>query len=273
MPYRLSAFADEISTDIQVQMDHLAENDIPYCALRGANGKNVMDFEDFQIDLIRSQFFNRKFRFSCIGSPVGKIQITDPFEPEIERLKKAIKLAKAFETKVIRVFTFYTPKGENPAPYGPEVLKRMKLIAELAAAEGVNLEVENELGLYGDNADRHLEVMEHIGGPHVKAAFDFANFIHSKQDCWPAWEKLKKHVVDFHIKDARKSDGREVPAGTGDGCVKEILKDAFSHGWAGFLTFEPHLSESGQFKGFTGPKLFKTAVDALKGVLAEVGAK
>ncbi|HEY3320323.1 MAG TPA: TIM barrel protein [Planctomycetota bacterium] len=273
MAYRLSAFADEISTDIQVQMDHLLDNGVNYCALRGANGKNVMEFEDFQINLIKQQFFNRGIRFSCIGSPVGKIQITDPLEPEIERLKRAAKLAKAFETKVIRVFTFYIPKGEAPEKYRDEVLRRMKVLCDVAKTEGVNLEIENEVGLYGDNGPRHAEVMEACAAPHVRAAFDFANFVHVNQDCLEAWPLLKKHVVDFHIKDARKSDGRECPAGQGDGYVREILKDAFASGWSGFMTFEPHLSESGQFKGFTGPKLFKTAVDALKGLLTEVGAK
>ncbi len=64
-----------------------------------------------------------------------------------------------------------------------------------------------------------------------------------------------------------------MPAGQGDGHVREILKDAFSSGWSGYLTFEPHLTNAGQFQGFTGGKLFKVAVDALKGVLAEIGTK
>ena len=83
MPYRISAFADEISPDIQIQMDHLLENGVNFCAMRGANGKNVMDFEDFQIKLMKQQFINRGVRFSCIGSPIGKTQITEPFEAEL----------------------------------------------------------------------------------------------------------------------------------------------------------------------------------------------
>lgn len=273
MAYRLSAFADEISPDIQIQMDNLLENGLAFCAMRGANNKNVMDLEDFQINLTKTQFTNRGFKFSCIGSPVGKIKITDPFEPELERLKKAAKLARAFETKVVRVFTFYIPAGDKPETHRAEVLKRMQALADLAKTENINLLVENEKELYGDNAARHLEVLEHINSPHVKAAFDFANFVQIDQDCWEAWTMLKKYVVDIHIKDARKSDGREVPAGQGDGKVREILKDAFATGWQGYLTFEPHLSESGAFKGFTGPKLFKVAVDELKKLLVEVGAK
>jgi len=273
MPYRLSAFADEISPDIQLQMDNLLENGLSWCAMRGANNKNVMDLEDFQINLTKTQFNNRGIKFSCIGSPVGKIQITDPFEPEIERLKKAAKIARAFDTKVIRVFSFFIPKGDAPEKHRDEVLRRMKAIADTAKAEGVNLLVENEKDLYGDIGERHFEILEHINAPHVKAAFDFSNFVQCNDDPWAAWQKLRKYVVDIHVKDSRQSDYREVPAGEGDGKVREILKDAFSTGWSGYLTFEPHLSESGTFKGFTGPKLFKVAVDALKKVLVDVGAK
>jgi sugar phosphate isomerase/epimerase len=273
MPYRLSAFADEISTDIQVQMDHLLENGVTYCAMRGANGKNVMELEDFQVKLTKTQFHNRGIKFSCIGSPIGKIKISDPFEPEIERMKKAAKLALAFETKVVRVFTFFIPAGEA-AKHQAEVLRRMKILAETAKENGVNLILENERDIYGDTADRQLEVFEHIkAGGNVRLAYDPANFVQCGQDPVAAWQKLKKHVVDFHVKDAKASDKSNCPAGEGDGKIREVLKDAFSTNWQGYLTLEPHLSAAGTFSGFTGGKLFKTAVDALKKILADVGAK
>jgi 3-dehydroshikimate dehydratase len=273
MPYRISAFADEISTDIQIQMDHLLDNGITFCAMRGANGKNVMEFEDFQIKLTKTQFNNRGIKFSCIGSPVGKIKISDPFEPELARLKKAAALAKQFETKVIRVFSFYIPSQAEAPTHKAEVLKRMKELADLAKAEGVNLELENETGLYGDTSDRHLEILEHINSPHVRAAFDFANYVNSGDDPLKAWPKMKKWVVDFHIKDVKKGVEGAVPIGQGDGKAQEILKDAFVGGWAGYLTLEPHLAHAGQFKGFSGPANFKTAAEALKQMLADVGAK
>src|SRR5437868_10474734 len=130
MPYRLSAFGDEISSDIQIQLDVLLDNGIQYCALRGANNKNVMDLEDFQIKLIKQQFNNRGVHFSCVGSPVGKIKITDPFEPELQRLKRASVIAKAIEARAVRIFSFFMPPGEDPSKYKKEVLARMKVLAD-----------------------------------------------------------------------------------------------------------------------------------------------
>jgi sugar phosphate isomerase/epimerase len=270
MPYRLSAFADEISSDVQIQLDNLLENGIQYCAMRGANNKNVMELEDFQVKLIKQQFNNRGVHFSCVGSPVGKIQITEPFDPEIKRLKHAAELARAFETRAVRIFSFFMPKGDDPSNYRNEVLSRMKAFSDEAKKLDINLLIENEKDLYGDTADRQLEILEHVNAPHVRAAFDFSNFLQSDDDPLTAWNKLKPYVLDFHIKDCRKSDKREVPAGQGDGKVREILHDALRSGWRGYLSFEPHLSESGTFKGFTGPVLFKTAVDSLKAILKEI---
>ena len=43
---------------------------------------------------------------SAVGSPIGKISITDPFEPHLETLRHVIKLAKIWETNYIRMFSF-----------------------------------------------------------------------------------------------------------------------------------------------------------------------
>jgi sugar phosphate isomerase/epimerase len=81
------------------------------------------------------------------------------------------------------------------------------------------------------------------------------------------WPSLKKYVVHIHIKDALLKTGAVVPAGRGDGDVESILADAWAGGYRGLLSLEPHLAAAGEFSGFSGPDLFKTAVDALKQIL------
>ena len=273
MPYRLAAFADEISTDIQVQMDHLLENGVNLCCMRGANGKGVLEFEDFQVPLMKSQFFNRGIRFSGIGSPIGKVPISAPFEPELERLKLACKRAKQFEAKAIRVFSFYIPEGDAPAKHRDEVIRRMQALAGQAKTEGLNLLLENEAQLYADTPDRCVDLHASVNAPNLMATFDFANFVTVGEDPMPAWPKLKKWVKEFHIKDFSAASKQTVVAGQGDGRIKEILADAFQNNWAGLLTLEPHLSKTDGFKELDGGKRFKAAVEALKGLLAAIGAK
>ena len=78
---------------------------------------------------------------------------------------------------------------------------------------------------------------------HFKAVFDFANFIQCGQDPWDAYSVMKPYIEYIHVKDARKADGVIVPAGKGDGKIQEILKDLFEHGYKGFISLEPHLTE------------------------------
>ena len=113
--------------------------------------------------------------------------------------------------------------------------------------------------------------MHTIKSPKLRTAFDFANFVEAGEDPLDNWPLLKPYTVHIHVKDCRKSDGKMVPAGEGNGNIGPILKDAYASGYRGFLTMEPHLSQGGQFSGFTGPKLFKVAVDALKNVCRQNG--
>jgi len=272
MPYRLSAFADEISTDIQVQMDHLLDNGCNFCAMRGANGKNVMEFEDFQIPMLKSQFFNRKIRFSCIGSPIGKVPITEPFEKELTRFRDVCKRAAAFETKVLRVFSFYIPEGDDPSKHRADVIGRLTSMAEFAKGQGLNLLLENEHGLYADTAERCVDVLKSVNAPNVMMAFDFANFVHVGEDPAAAWPKLKQWVRDFHIKDENAA-GQVCVAGQGRGKLPEILKEALSSPSPYMLTLEPHLGKSDGFTTLTGAQCFKAAAEALHKVLADIGAK
>src|SRR5450755_4537835 len=43
---KLSAFADEISPDLEQQIQTCKENSVTHFELRGVDGKNVMDFDD-----------------------------------------------------------------------------------------------------------------------------------------------------------------------------------------------------------------------------------
>ena len=53
--------------------------------------------------------------------------------------------------------------------------------------------------------------------------------------------------------------------------VDTIVSAVKKSGYDGFLSLEPHLKAAGQFSGFSGPALFKMAVDALKGLCKKNG--
>jgi 3-dehydroshikimate dehydratase len=72
------------------------------------------------------------------------------------------------------------------------------------------------------------------------------------------------------VKDAR-SDGSVVPAGEGVADFPELLQRLQADGYDGFLSLEPHLALAAQYRGFSGPDLFRRASQALQQMLQAIG--
>ena len=140
------------------------------------------------------------------------------------------------------MFSFYYPEGDDPGLYRNEILERLSQMSAMAKAEDITLCHENEKAIYGDNAERCLDILTHVPG--LKGIFDPANFIQVGQNTLEAWKMLSPYIVYMHIKDALPN-GTVVPAGEGEGHVKEILSMFRAQGGV-HVTVEPHL------KVFTG---------------------
>lgn len=269
---RLSAFADEISPNLDEQIKVCRENGVTHFELRGVNNKNVMEFDSALLAEIRSKLEANDMGVISVGSPIGKVKVTDPWPGHFDKFKHAVELAEYFEAPFIRIFSYYPPeKGTDIKKHRDEVLRRMRAKVDYVRNHDVVLVHENEKGIYGEHGSECLDLMETIKSPKLRTAFDFANFVEAGDSVMDNWKLLKPYTVHIHVKDCRRSDGKMVPAGQGDGEIGPILKDAYESGYRGFLTMEPHLSQGGQFGGFTGPDLFKTAVDALKDVCRQYG--
>lgn len=281
MPFTLSAFADEIDEMLDIQIEGIKRHGIDYIEARGIDGKNVSDYTPEEMKTVKKRLDEKNVKVSAIGSPIGKIGITDDFESHLEKFKNTLELARILETKYIRLFSFYIPDGEEPKKYRDEVLKRMDTFVKTAEGSGIILLHENEKGIYGDNAERCFDILESIGNNILRATFDPANFIQCGETTYPyAYELLKDHIEYMHIKDAKES-GEVMPAGDGKGHIKEILKNLKNRGYNGFLSLEPHL---GNFSGLAelekndtykdlpkaGEKTFALAVNSLKNILKEI---
>ncbi len=269
----ITGFADEIHTDIRIQVKLLHELGIKYLELRSADGRNIAEYTLEEAAELKNYLEENNIKVSAIGSPIGKIMITEDFEPHFETYKRVVELAKLLETPYIRMFSFFIPKGEEPSLYRDEVFKRLKRLVDYAVEHNVILLHENEKDIYGDTAVRCLELFEAFYGEHFKCTFDFANFVQCSQDTLKAYELLKPFVEYIHIKDAVWDTGEVVPAGEGDGKVEDILKKLDEEGYAGYLSLEPHLAEFAGLKSLEqnadkrkltdGEAAFTIAFDAL----------
>ena len=241
----ISGFADEISKVVTEQFEHLNSLGINYFEPRGIDGTNIADLSDEQLATLKEKMSKYGIKVSSIGSPIGKIKITDSFEEHLQKLDRVITIAKELGTKYIRIFSFYVEDGEQEK-YRDEVILRMKEMTALAEKRDVILLHENEKGIYGDIAIRCLDVLKEVNSPNLRAVFDPANFIQCGQKTFPdAFEMLEDYVVYMHIKDAMGS-GKVVPAGYGEGEVQKIINRLKEKNYEGFLSLEPHL---GSFEG------------------------
>ncbi len=243
---RVFAFADEAASDLAGQIRAMKRNRLKGLEIRSVNGKNVSDLTPSEAMEIRAEMDAAGLTVWSVGSPIGKIDIvSDDYEAHLAKLRACLLNAVVLGAENIRLFSFYIPKGEDPACYSDTVISRLREMTELCLSAGVTPCHENEKGIYGDTPERCLELLREVPG--LRCVFDPANFIQCGVKPGEAWELLKEQVYYLHIKDA-KEDGFVVPAGKGVGDLPKILKDFTARGGRE-MTLEPHLATFDGLKG------------------------
>lgn len=279
--FTISGFSDEIDANIEKQFETLNTLGIKYFEARGVNGKNISELDDIELKNLKNMMEQYNISVSSIGSPIGKIKISDDFDAHFKLFMRVVDIAKYLDSKYIRIFSFYPPDGKNIADYRDDVLNRLEKMVEYAEKENVILLHENEKDIYGDTAIRCKDLFDNIKSDYFKGVFDPANFVQCGETTYPdAWQMLKEHIVYVHIKDAKNVSGDVVPAGYGDGHLAKIINELKKDGYKGFLSLEPHL---GTFCGLenletddkmmslekSGPEKFKIAYNALMKIVIE----
>ena len=266
----LSGFADEISPDPQAQLATLAAESISHLELRSAWSVNVADFTDEQLAAFRAAVDAAGVHVSAIGSPIGKIPVGAPLAPELDRMRRVADVAAELGTAIVRVFSFFIPAGDPPERHRGQVIDRMGALARIAEERGLVLAHENEKEIYGDVPDRCADLITAVASPALRATFDPANFVQcGVRPFSDAYALLRPYLVYLQVKDALTATGEVVPAGQGDGELRQTLAALRDSGFAGFMSLEPHLAEAGRFGGFSGPEGFRRAAAALKFLLNE----
>jgi sugar phosphate isomerase/epimerase len=269
--WTLTGFADEISPELDEQLDKLTGESIRFVELRSVWNRNVLDLTDDEIRKVGGAIAERGIGVSSIGSPIGKVPINEDFGPHLERFRRALRVARVLESPYVRVFSFFMPEGEDPAVHKDEVLERMDALAREAEEAGVVLVHENEKDIYGDVPSRCLDILTQVDSPYLRAAWDAANFVQCGVDHphREGYDPLRPYLEYVHVKDAVAGSGTVVPAGEGDGEIRKTISALHASGFDGFFSLEPHLASSGTYSGFSGPEMFAQAATAFKNLLRQ----
>jgi sugar phosphate isomerase/epimerase len=312
----LSGFADESAnqkTAVQ-QFCAFAAMGLQYYSLRfidvGEGVKNVMKLSKKEIQQIRHLEDEYGLNVSSIGSPIGKVKLKDvddgtknafiPFKKYLaEDVKKACELAHAFESKLIRGFSFYHPKGTDPREHLAQAVDQLGQIAEACHRSDLTFGLEIEANLVGQTGELLAEIQKQVKHPAMMLIFDAANILcqgYTAFDVFQQYLAMKPYIGWMHIKDYRHPHAPKkvghvdedaiknfVPSDIGQSAHELILRDfkelipALSkklakRGIPGvFLDLEPHVKGGGQFGGFSGPDGMGVALRGLCKVLDFVG--
>jgi sugar phosphate isomerase/epimerase len=312
----LSGFADEAAhqkTAVE-QFAAFAALGLQYYSIRfidvGTGIKNVMRLSGGEIQKIRRLQAEYGLKVSSIGSPIGKVKLKDvddgtkniyvPFKKYLNReVKKACRLAQAFDTKLIRGFSFYHPKGSDPRDYISQAADQLGQIAEACGRADLIFGLEVEANLVGSTGPILAEIYGQVNHPALALVFDAGNIItqgYSAAEVYEQYLAMKPGLGWMHIKDYRhpravKKAGHVdedalahfVPADIGQSGHEKILGDFAGilpalekklrrRGVPGvFLDLEPHVKGGGQFGGTSGPDGMGVALRGLCRVLDRAG--
>ncbi len=281
--YVLSAFADEVTPVFADQIKYAKKQGFKYLELRNMDETNISSITLEQAKEYKKQLDEAGLKVSAIGSPIGKIDITEDQTEHFELFRHTMDLADIFETKAIRIFSYFYPEGTDPHDYREQIMENLGKMLDEAEARGIILCHENEARIYGEKAPECADVMKQFGG-RMKSVLDMGNFAFCHEDPMKGYEAVKDYIHYIHIKDAF-DDGTIVKAGSGEGKVEEILAlyDKVTDGEI-ILTLEPHLNK---FTGldklsnmddikveciYENPEVaFDAGTAALREILAKIG--
>jgi len=313
----LSAFADEAAnhkTAIE-QFAALAAIGLQYYSLRfidvGGGVKNVMQLTKSEITKLRHLEDEFGMNVTSIGSPIGKVKLRDeddgtknrfvPFDRYLEKdVHRACDLAHAFETKLVRGFSFYHPQRSDPWDHLPQATDQLAQIVEVCHRSDLTYGLEIEANLVGQSGQLVAELHRRVNHPAMVSIFDGGNIVsqgYSTDEVFEQYEAMKPSIGWIHIKDysgpssnggtSRVVDEEKlkhfVPADVGASGHERILSDFAAaipqleerltkRGIPGVvLDMEPHLKGGGQFGGFSGPDGMGVALRSLCRVLDRAG--
>ncbi|MCD2195596.1 sugar phosphate isomerase/epimerase [Actinomycetospora endophytica] len=269
--WTLSGFADEIGPDLDQQCAVLDDLGVRFLELRSAWSVNVVDLDDDQVEWVRATLAAHGIGVSSIGSPCGKVAITDPPEHDLARLDRALQVARRLDAPYLRLFSFFL-RGAPPEQHRDEVIRRLAVYAARARDAGITLLHENEKEIYGDVPSRALDVVESVSSEHLRLAWDAANYVQvGVRPFTEAYAALRPYTDYVQVKDALLADASVVAAGEGDGEIRETVRALRADGFDGFFSMEPHLAAQDAFGGFSGVDEFVRATKTFTRLLDDEG--
>ena len=156
-------------------------------------------------------------------------------------MSRACELAHALETKLIRGFSFYHPRGSDPNEHVAQAVDQLGQIAERCHREDLTFGLEVEANLIGQSGPLMATLHRKVNHPALVTIFDGGNLVsqgYRPEEVFDHYDAMKPSLGWMHIKDyqlppdQRPGDPIDeaslenfVPADMGDAGHERILRD------------------------------------------------
>jgi sugar phosphate isomerase/epimerase len=268
---RLAIISDEISRDPLTAAEIAAEWGLRHLELRMYYGARApQGMSDADIAAVAQAAATFGLDVPSISPGLFKLRRDDPaLGMHRGGLRtQCLDMAEALGARVMVVFPYIRARCDEPDNGWPnELVDDLRATAELAAARGIAVAIENEPICYAADGRSLARLLAEIDHPNCGANWDPANaYAYQPQDFRVGYEALRGRIVHVHIKDhAPQPDGtrRVVPAGEGAVGWPEQVRALIADGYDGLAVIETHFT----------PKVAagRACVQAIRRILDEAG--
>ena len=275
---QLGVITDEISQDFEHALDVMREYGVTGAELRGLWGANIADLTREQVSRAKdalnergmtviglaTPFYKCDLQDEADDEPAGPLHLAAPrgLEKQMELLARCIELADLFETRLLRVFTFWRKAALTPE-LEERIVDAFDDPVNLAAQRGVTLTLENEHSCYIGTGAETARLLSEFESKNFRACWDPGNAFAAGETPFPGgYDEVKSYVAHVHVKDARIVQTAEhgpqaqwCVVGEGEidwsGQIAALRRD----GYSGWLSLETH---------FGGEQGSRACLEALK---------
>jgi sugar phosphate isomerase/epimerase len=278
--FRLGIISDEISGQVETALDFISKYNLQWCELRELWGKNIMNLSPEEQAKAKHLIDEHHLQVSDIAAPIFKWNLPqmpanakekrDEFKASFSEedgdrlLERSFALARTFGTRKIRIFSYWrVPEPEKAYPY---VRDRLAKAAEVAAANGMILVLENEHTCNVGTGRELGRILKDVNSPALRGNWDPGNAVMlGETDAYPhGYAAVRGLFAHVHIKDVRVNakTGKQEWAPVGGGVIdwRSQLRDFSKDGYQGTLSLETH------YRNAAGDKIESTR-ESLAGLL------
>lgn len=242
--FKTAIFTDEVSQDFQTAVSVALEYGLDGLEIRSVWDNPPQALGGY-VPSMRKILEGTGLAVCSIASPFFKCDMDseEEYKEHIGILERCIALARAFDCRIIRGFTFWR-KGRLEDQW-ETILRKFEEPVKILEREGMILAIENEASTSIGTGGVLRRFLDELDAPQVKSMWDPANVLFDdvvEEVPYPdGYEAVKEDMVHMHLKDAGKTPTLEcTPIGEGDIDFRGQFKALVDDGYEGYVSLETH---------------------------------